>query len=140
MRALFTNSGSNVGCACINGWQRFVLYFAMPTWVVEWAFECKICDELKTLEKEFVYIKDVLKCKQPRDRPKCYNSADHGPNMKSSDRRGINMKCVDKVFFERWFGEVQKQTFVHDDFLQHEVDCMDAIARSSSSRCTPYSS
>ncbi len=71
----------------------------MSTWVVEWTFECKSCDELKTLEKEFVYIKDVLKCKRPRDRPMCYNFADHGPQ----DRRGINMKCVDKVFFERWF-------------------------------------
>ena len=110
---------------------------AMSTWVVELTFECKSCDELKTLEKEFVYIKDVLKCKQPRDRPKCYNFADHGPQ----DRRGINMTCVDKVFFERWFEEgVQKHKFVHEDFLQHEVDCMDAITRCSSSRYTPYSS
>jgi len=114
---------------------------AMSTWVVEWTFECKSCDELKTLEKEFVYIKDVLKCKQPRDRPKCYNFADHGPQELWDRMRGVSMKCVDKVFFERWFEEgVQKQQTVHEDFLQHEVDCMDAITRSSSSRYTPYSS
>ncbi len=107
----------------------------MSTWVVEWTLE------LKTLEKEFVYIKDVLKCKQPRDRPKCCNFEDHGPPWMKHEMRGVSMKCVDKVFFERWFEEgVQKQTFVHEDFLQHEVDCMDAITRSSSSRYTPYSS
>ncbi len=57
-------------------WQRFVLYFAMPTYVVEWTYECKGCDLLKTVEKESLYKKDVIGFKEP-PRPKCYNCAQH---------------------------------------------------------------
>ena len=73
----------------------------MPTYVVEWTYECKGCDLLKTVEKESLYKKDVIGFKEPPC-PKCYNWAQHS-GVQEKRKMWKIMTCVDKVFFERWF-------------------------------------